>query len=117
MVEAYNHRCAISGIRILTVDYHTAVDAAHIIPWSVSQNDDPRNGLALNKLCHWAFDEGLVTISPEYVIYLSSELTTKYNSPGFLGTLHERPIYLPEEKSLWPEPEFLSWHQSNRYRR
>ncbi|MCB8986015.1 MAG: HNH endonuclease [Ardenticatenaceae bacterium] len=26
--------------------------AAHIIPWSESHNDDPRNGLALCHLCH-----------------------------------------------------------------
>ena len=43
-----------------TIDGHTAVDAAHIIPWSISHNDDPRNGLALCKLCHWSFDEGLL---------------------------------------------------------
>jgi putative restriction endonuclease len=41
VVEAYDHRCALSGIRILTADAHTAVDAAHIIPWSESQNVTP----------------------------------------------------------------------------
>ncbi len=46
VVSAYDHRCAFCGIRMLTVDGHTAVDAAHIVPWSVSHNDDPRNGMA-----------------------------------------------------------------------
>ncbi len=46
IVGAYDHRCAFCGIRMLTVDGHTAVDAAHIVPWSVSHNDDPRNGMA-----------------------------------------------------------------------
>lgn len=63
IVKAYDHRCAICGVRILTADGHTAVAAAHIIPWAVSHNDDPRNGLALCHLCHWTFDEGLVTFS------------------------------------------------------
>lgn len=38
VVGAYDHRCAFCGIRMLTVDGHTAVDAAHIVPWSVSHN-------------------------------------------------------------------------------
>ena len=63
VVTAYTHRCAFCGIRMRTIDGHTAVDAAHIIPWSLSHNDDPRNGLALCKLCHWSFDEGLLGVS------------------------------------------------------
>lgn len=47
VVTAYEHRCALCGIRILTPDGHTAVDAAHIKPWSLSHDDDPRNGMAL----------------------------------------------------------------------
>jgi putative restriction endonuclease len=73
VVEAYDHRCALSGIRILTADHHTAVEAAHIKPWSLSQNDDPRNGLALSKLCHWAFEEGLLTLSGDYTIHTSPD--------------------------------------------
>ena len=116
IVEAYNHRCAVSGIRILTSDYHTAVEAAHIVPWSISHNDDPRNGLALSKLCHWAFEEGLITFSTDYVIQLSSELTASYNAPGYLGTLKGRPIHLPDETSLRPAPEYLTWHQEKTFR-
>lgn len=44
VVTAYDHRCALCGIRMLTADGHTAVDAAHVKPWSISHNDDPRNG-------------------------------------------------------------------------
>jgi putative restriction endonuclease len=57
---AYDHRCALFDIRILTPEGHTAADAAHIVPWSASQNDDPGNGMALCRLCHWTFDEGLL---------------------------------------------------------
>lgn len=116
IVEAYDHRCAVSGIRILTSDRHTAVEAAHIIPWSISYNDDPRNGLALSKLCHWAFEEGLITVSTDYVIQLSPELATSYNTPGYLGTLEERSIHLPKASALRPDPEYLAWHQEEVFR-
>jgi len=116
VVEAYDHRCALSGIRILTADHHTVVDAAHIKPWNVSQNDDPRNGLALSKLCHWAFEEGLLTISSEYTILTSPELTAPYNTTGTLDTLNGRSPHLPDEDALQPDQAYLSWHRENRFR-
>ena len=116
IVTAYDHRCAVSGIRILTADNHTAIDAAHIIPWSVSHNDSPKNGIALSKLCHWAFEQGLLTISPDYKVRLSSELSASYNYPGYLGTLDKRTIHLPGDQSLSPDPENLSWHLKKRFR-
>lgn len=117
VTDAYDHRCAVSGIRILTADYHTAVEAAHIVPWAVSQNDDPRNGISLSKLCHWAFEEGLLTITTDYKIKLSRELSAPHNAPGYLGTLDQRPIHLPDEKRLSPDPEALIWHHDHLFRR
>jgi putative restriction endonuclease len=117
VTDAYDHRCAVSGIRILTADYHTAVEAAHIVPWSVSQNDDPRNGISLSKLCHWAFEEGLLTITTDYIIKLSGELSAHYNAPGYLGTLDQRPIHLPDEEKLRPDLDALKWHRKHRFRR
>ena len=116
VVTAYDHRCALCGIRMLTPDGHTAVDAAHIIPWSVSQNDDPRNGMALCRLCHWTFDEGLVTVSSEYRIITSSLLTTARNVPGHLLTLTNRGIIGPVEQAFWPDLDALSWHHQNVFR-
>ncbi|HPX61069.1 MAG TPA: HNH endonuclease [Deltaproteobacteria bacterium] len=40
VVSTYDHRCALCGVRIITAEGHTVVDAAHIIPWSRSRNDD-----------------------------------------------------------------------------
>ncbi|WP_282755644.1 HNH endonuclease [Desulfuromonas thiophila] len=34
VTTAYDHRCALCGIRIVTPDGHTVVEAAHIVPWS-----------------------------------------------------------------------------------
>lgn len=116
VLEAYDHQCAISGIRILTTAHHTAVEAAHTKPWSVSQNDDPRNGLALSKLCHWAFQEGLLTITPEYTIPTPPELTAPYNTTGTLDKLDGRSPHLPEEATLWPDPACLDWHRDERFR-
>jgi putative restriction endonuclease len=72
VATAYEHRCAFCGVRILTPNNHTAIEASHIIPWSQSHNDSPNNGIALCKLCHWTFDEGMTSINDNYVILVSS---------------------------------------------
>jgi putative restriction endonuclease len=116
IVRVYDHRCAFCGVRMLTVDGHSAVDAAHIIPWSVSHDDDPRNGMALCRLCHWTFDEGLTSVSAKYTVLLSSELRTSLNVAGHLLTLEGRPIIGPAELTFIPDLEALNWHRLNIYR-
>jgi putative restriction endonuclease len=111
IVTAYNHRCAICGIRMLTPAGHSAVNAAHIIPWSVSHNDSPRNGIALCRLCHWSFDEGLMGISPKYKVIISFQITSNNNVPGHLVTLSDRIIIGPDEKVLWPDLDTIAWHR------
>ncbi len=116
VVRVYDHRCAFCGVRMLTVDGHSAVDAAHIVPWSLTHNDDPRNGMALCRLCHWTFDEGLTSVSAKYTMLLSAELRTSLNVAGHLLALESRPIIGPAEDRFMPDPDSLSWHRQNIYR-
>ncbi len=116
IVTIYEHRCAFCGVRILTADGHTAIEAAHIIPWAVSHNDDPRNGLALCRLCHWSFDEGLVTLTPSYQIKLSPQLAAPDNIPGHLFAFGKRPFLGPDDQTLWPFPDSITWHQQTLFR-
>ena len=111
VVSTYDHRCALCGVRIVTPEGHTAVDAAHIIPWSKSQNDDIRNGMALCKLCHWAFDEGMMGVSDDYNVITSRQISTTPNAPGFLLTLSGRGIIPPHGRDLWPAQEYLAEHR------
>lgn len=116
IVKAYDHRCAICGVRILTADGHTAVAAAHIIPWSVSHNDDPRNGLALCYLCHWTFDEGLVTFTDRFQVKTSPQLVTTLNLPGHLLTFADRALIGPTDDNLWPFVDSIRWHREKIFR-
>lgn len=117
VVLAYNHRCALCGIRMLTPDGYTAVAAAHIVPWSVNHNDDPRNGMALCHLCHWTFDKGLVGVSTQYRVLTSPRLSTDQNVPGHLITLNHREILGPSKKELWPDVGALKWHLKEVFRK
>ena len=116
IVKTYNHRCALCGVRIVTADGRTAIAAAHIIPWSKSKNDDPRNGLALCPLCHWTFDEGLVGITDSYLIRLSPQLSANENIPGHLLTIADRKLIGPSDEILWPYLESVQWHREKVFR-
>lgn len=111
VIKAYDHRCALCGVRIITPELHTVVDAAHIVPWSRSKNDDIRNGMALCKLCHWAFDEGMMGISENYNVITSPQIASDPNVPGFLLTLSGRSIIPPADRALWPAQQYLSEHR------
>ncbi len=94
----------------------SAIDAAHIIPWSLSHDDAPRNGMALCRLCHWTFDEGLLTVSARYHVVASPQLSARRNTPGHLPNLHGQDIIGPAEQTLWPDLDALSWHRRNVFR-
>lgn len=111
VVKTYDHRCALCGIRIVTPDGHTVVEAAHIIPWSESQNDDIRNGMALCRTCHWGFDEGMLGVSDSYTVITSRSIGTDPNFPGLLTLLSGRGMILPANKFHQPAQENLALHR------
>jgi putative restriction endonuclease len=111
VIKAYDHRCALCGVRIITPEQYTVVDAAHIVPWSKSHNDHIRNGMALCKLCHWAFDWGMMGVSNDYQVITSRQIAAAPNAPGFLLTLSGRGIIPPTDYDLWPAQEYLAEHR------
>jgi len=111
VVTTYDHRCALCGIRIVTPDGHTVVAAAHIVPWSKSRNDDIRNGIALCRLCHWGFDEGMLGVSDSYAVITSRAIGINPNFPGLLLTLSGRNIIAPQDRDLWPAQAHLHEHR------
>jgi len=110
-------RCALCGIRMLTPEGHTIVDAAHVKPWKDSFDDRPTNGMALCKLCHWSFDKGLMSVGKEYEVLVSKRVSVEKNYPGHILTLTDRPIFTPDERKFWPEQDNFHWHRKNLFRR
>jgi putative restriction endonuclease len=117
IVSMYDHRCAVCGIRMMTADCHTVVDAAHIMPWSLTHNDTVQNGMALCRLCHWTFDEGLITVSGSFAVLVSKQLSASNNIPSHMMTLSGRSIIGPSEQTLWPAMDSLHWHHQNIFRK
>lgn len=116
VVSLYQHRCALCGIKMLTPEGHTVVDAAHIKPWSESKNDNPTNGMALCKLCHWSFDQGLMSIDGQFRVIVSKAIIKDPNLPGHILTLSERPMFRPSQSRYWPSQDNFEWHRQEIFR-
>lgn len=116
VVPSYDYCCAICGIRIITPEGRSAAEAAHIIPWSQSYNDDPRNGVALCGLHHWVFDQGLLTITPIYKVQISPLVDDQPSANQALLVFARQSIQLPTQVHLYPDPVALKWHNQFVYR-
>ena len=110
VVAAYTHACAACGTHIRTQAGHSCLQAAHIIPFSVARNDDPRNGLGLCPLHHWAFDQGMMGVA-EDCTWIIHPYARQLPASGDFLALAKRPLRLPDQEGLQPAAKALAWHR------
>ena len=108
VMQAYEHRCAVSGTQL------RLVDAAHIIPTGVvGSTDEVTNGIALSPTFHRAYDRGLLFIDTDYRVRLSQAKIDELEHQHLLGGLPEfrrlegQRIILPANTLLQPSREYL----------
>ena len=107
--KIYDYTCCISGLRIETNENIQMVDACHIYPFSLSNDDTIPNGLALSPTIHRAFDRGLITINANFVVRISPSIE-ETDSRFPLSQFEGQQILLPEKEKWYPSQESLSWH-------
>ncbi len=107
--ENYDYRCAASGWRIILPEGRVMVEAAHLIPFAESHDDDPRNGIALTPTFHWALDAHVISPGPDYAWHVSKILDERVADNQPLLALEGKTLMLPKEKTLWPKKEALEW--------
>ena len=108
--RVYDGRCALTGIRMTNGKGRAEADAAHIRPVAKDGPDTVRNGIALMKSLHWAFDRGLVSLSDDGAI-LTVERGVDASVLGLLTP--DRKALLPAKADERPHAAFLMWHRSN----
>jgi hypothetical protein len=112
VLTEYEYHCSICGTRFHLGELVEA-QAAHIVPKNKDGTDDPRNGLALCRTHHWAFDNGLFSMSDGYEIIVSP-IVSKADTANFsLIDYANRQISLPQNKIIFPHPVALDWHRQN----
>lgn len=114
VLSNYDRTCAVTGQRFV---YSATVeaDAAHIIAKGSRGTDDPRNGLALSKSVHWAFDQGIFTISDQYEVIIHPAASRASAAAFPLLETDRKRIALPTDSAYYPHQEALEWHRKERF--
>lgn len=107
--EAYENTCAVCGAQRETPNGHPEVEAAHIYPKHRGGADDLRNGIAVCKLHHWAFDAGWFAIGEDFEISVADipERQGYYEFKQLEGTQ----IKLPTNVAARPATMYLEAHR------
>lgn len=110
VLASYDNKCCITGLSLPTL-----LSASHIKPFSVcrtsSERTDPHNGLLLNSFHDKAFDQGLITVTKDYKIWVSQRVKDYAHDDFTKQTLVElegSKIILP--RNFFPAPECLEYH-------
>ncbi len=118
ILEVYDYRCAACGMRVLLDHCMSLVEAAHLIPFAVSSNDKPTNGVALCPNHHWAMDRHLIAPCPDgdhpAGVWRFSEdrLDDRIEGQRDLVALNHRPVIPPSERKFYPAIESLRWRET-----
>jgi|JI10StandDraft_1071094.scaffolds.fasta_scaffold35049_5 putative restriction endonuclease len=108
--ELYDHRCAITGLRVQNRRAVNLIDACHIVPWVDSFDDTIGNGIALCPNMHRAFDRGLISIAPDHTVLVAADLLESASSHAIRPFAGQR-LILPNDERYWPAPENLAQHR------
>jgi putative restriction endonuclease len=107
--EAYDNTCAVCRRQRESPDGNPEVEAAHIYPKGKGGSDDVRNGIALCRLHHWAFDCGWLSFTDDLEVVVSESPEKKgYDEFRKLDGVG---LNIPENPDLKPHPLFIAEHR------
>jgi HNH endonuclease len=92
-------------------------EAAHIISVNNQGPDDPRNGISLCKRHHWAFDNGLFTVTDALAINVSPAVKRAERRRFDLEEYDGEQLVPPTNQPCRPHERALHWHQERVFRR
>ena len=91
VLHAYSHKCAVCDCDL------KLVEAAHIVPVTHPRSsDEVTNGLALCRLHHGAYDNGLLGVRSDCRIVINPERVDRLRALNLAGSLHDFESRLPE---------------------
>jgi len=112
VLASYKNTCCITGLNTPEL-----LIASHIKSWKDSNENEktnPCNGLCLNALHDKAFDRGFLTVTPDFKIKISRNISDIYEGSTvekFFKVYDGKKIIVPEK--FLPKEEFLIYHNEN----
>jgi predicted restriction endonuclease len=119
ILDEYRCQCVVCQSKFLLRQNNTndliEAEAAHIVPVEDKGPDDPRNGLSLCRRHHWAFDNGLFTVTDIKTIKVSLAVQRAERRRFDLEEYEGQSIVGPASDICRPADEALHHHQSKIY--
>jgi putative restriction endonuclease len=109
ILEVYDRRCALTGMQLINGGGRAEAEAAHIMSVEAGGPDTVANGIALSGTIHWMFDRGLISLSDEGDILLSSKINDREGVQKLIYP--DQRARLPSVETQRPHPRFLAWHR------
>ncbi|KQT04794.1 HNH endonuclease [Rhizobium sp. Leaf386] len=114
ILQAYDKRCAVTGLKLINGGGRAEVDAAHIRPVEANGPDILSNGIALSGTAHWMFDRGLIGLSDDLEILISRYANDCDSIQGLINRTGK--AIVPAGIHERPHPQFLQWHRENTFK-
>ncbi|WPE22661.1 HNH endonuclease [Shinella zoogloeoides] len=114
ILQAYDKRCAVTGLKLINGGGRAEVDAAHIRPVEASGPDILSNGIALSGTAHWMFDRGLIGLSDDLEVLVSRHANDRDSIQGLINRTGR--AIVPAGIHERPHPQFLKWHRENTFK-
>lgn len=111
VLDAYDCRCAITGLKFINGGGRAEVEAAHIKAVEHRGPDSITNGIALSGTVHWMFDRGLISLSDDLHVLVSRQV----NDVDAVWSLvnKSRRATAPADPTQRPHPSYLAWHREH----
>lgn len=106
----YDNHCAICDSNLHTPSGIPEIQAAHVYPVSSNGSDDLRNGIALCRIHHWAFDAGWLSLKDDLTVIARADIP-KVKQYEFIYSYEGKSIRLPSDSQFKPHPVFLREHR------
>ncbi|HVI97589.1 MAG TPA: HNH endonuclease [Sphingomonas sp.] len=109
VLDVYDCRCALTGMKLINGGGRAEAQAAHIMSVEAGGPDVVNNGIALSGTVHWMFDRGLISLSDEGEILLSRKIN---DVEGVSKLIYgDRKARLPTSNAHRPHARYLEWHR------
>ena len=115
ILRIYECRCAFCGQGGTIGGDPVGIEAAHVRWHAADGPDSEDNGVAACALHHAAFDIGAISISPDYVTWVSESFVSTDASDS-ISSLSSRPLRKPLSGHARPHKTHLDWHHVQVFR-
>lgn len=112
VLKAYENQCCLCSGSLVDPTGVYETEAAHIVPKRLLGSDDVRNGLALCRKHHWAYDRGMFGIEDDYSVLIPAGVSALPDNNS-LKRFHHRRIAIPANPAFAPALSALEWHRKN----